>query len=68
MKLPGKAWLEFEVLGDGHQSTIHQSAVFYPRGALGLLYWYGTYPLHALIFRKMIKNIGKKAIELKKNK
>jgi uncharacterized protein YbjT (DUF2867 family) len=63
MKLPGKAWLEFEIIWDGNQSTIHQSAVFYPHGILGLLYWYGIYPLHAIIFRKMIKNIGRKACD-----
>jgi uncharacterized protein YbjT (DUF2867 family) len=64
MKLPGKAWLEFEVREEDNQSTIHQSAVFYPLGLMGLLYWYGIYPIHALIFRRMVKKIAEKALEM----
>jgi hypothetical protein len=67
MKLPGQAWLEFEVREKDGQSTIHQSAVFYPHGLLGLLYWYGIYPLHALVFGRMIRSIGKKALDMNHN-
>ena len=45
MKLPGRAWLEFEVTGDEQRSTIRQTAIFDPIGLSGLLYWYGIYPL-----------------------
>jgi len=41
MKLPGKAWLQFEVeaLSDG-RSRLRQTAFFEPRGLFGFLYWY----------------------------
>ena len=32
MKLPGRAWLEFEVSGDDQRSTIRQTAIFDPVG------------------------------------
>ncbi len=42
MKLPGRAWLEFEVVRhESGNTTIHQTAVFDPAGLFGLLYWYG---------------------------
>ena len=51
MKLPGRAWLEFEVEGDDVSSRIRQTAIFDPVGLWGQLYWYALYPLHGLIFR-----------------
>jgi hypothetical protein len=38
MKLPGRAWLEFEVTGNQEQSTIRQTAIFDPLGLTGLAY------------------------------
>ena len=63
MKLPGRAWLQFEVetLDDGN-SRIRQTAVFDPVGLFGLLYWYGLYPLHVLVFRGMLRGIATAAI------
>lgn len=61
MKVPGKAWLEFEVQPTDHRTTIHQTAIFYPSGLWGLIYWYGIYPLHTLVFRGMLRKIGEKA-------
>ena len=46
MKLPGRAWLEFEVTGEGASSTIRQTAVFDPVGWSGLAYWYLLFPIH----------------------
>ncbi len=57
MKLPGRAWLEFEVRPHAEGTEIVQTAIFDPLGILGQLYWYGLYPLHALIFRGMLRNI-----------
>lgn len=57
MKLPGRAWLEFEVEGDAAASRIHQTAMFDPVGLWGQLYWYALYPLHGLIFAGMLRNI-----------
>jgi len=62
MKLPGRAWLEFEVSPDGADATeIRQTAIFDPAGLVGLLYWYALYPLHALIFRGMLERIAEEA-------
>ncbi len=61
MKLPGRAWLEFEVQSTREGVEICQTANFDPLGALGLLYWYILYPLHALIFAGMLKNIARQA-------
>jgi len=59
MRLPGRAWLEFEVSEHGHISRIRQTAVFQPSGVAGLLYWYGIYPLHGLVFSGMLNGIVK---------
>jgi len=63
MKLPGRAWLEFEVVPDGDGTVIHQTAVFEPAGLFGLLYWYGLLPVHAVIFGGMLRAIGRRAVE-----
>ena len=57
MKLPGRAWLEFEVTGDDSVSTIRQTAIFDPIGLFGRLYWYALYPFHQLIFKGMLRQI-----------
>lgn len=62
MKLPGRAWLQFEVTPrpDGG-SEIRQTAIFDPVGLGGLLYWYALYPLHRLIFARMLRAIARAA-------
>jgi len=58
MRVPGRAWLQFEVEPDGKGgSEIFQTALFDPRGLPGLLYWYGIWPIHAVVFRGMIRAI-----------
>jgi hypothetical protein len=61
MKLPGRAWLEFEVTEEEGGTTIRQTAEFDPSGLAGLLYWYGVYPLHVLVFRGMLREIAARA-------
>lgn len=63
MKVPGRAWLEFQAInGNGdHQTKLVQTAYFAPKGVPGLLYWYALYPFHALIFSSMIEHIAEKA-------
>ena len=58
MKLPGRAWLEFEVTPHESGSTIRQTAIFDPVGVAGLAYWYGIYPLHNFVFAGMLRNIA----------
>jgi uncharacterized protein YbjT (DUF2867 family) len=61
MKLPGRAWLEFEVVPADTGCTIRQTAIFDPRGLAGLLYWYGIYPLHQFVFAGMLRNLAREA-------
>jgi len=62
MKVPGRAWLEFEVIPerDG-RSVLSQTALFAPRGLFGWLYWYALYPAHAVIFSHMIRKLAEAA-------
>ena len=55
MKLPGEAWLEFELIDDG--KTLRQTATFRPRGLFGYIYWYAMIPFHIIIFKNMAKKI-----------
>jgi len=61
MKLPGRAWLEFRVDEQGSNSLLRQTAVFDPRGVLGRLYWYASWPSHRIVFPGMLKQIGRVA-------
>lgn len=57
MKLPGRAWLEFEVVPSEHGARVHQTALFDPVGLPGLLYWYAIWPLHQLVFEGMLREL-----------
>ncbi len=59
MKVPGRAWLEFEVSGEDGKTTVRQTAIFDPVGLFGLVYWYAIYPLHQIVFAGMLRNIVK---------
>jgi uncharacterized protein YbjT (DUF2867 family) len=62
MRLPGRAWLQFEVSPLAPDRTeIRQTAIFDPAGLTGLLYWYALYPIHALIFSGMLRSIAARA-------
>lgn len=63
MKVPGRAWLQFDVepvasRPDSQESTIRQTAIFDPAGLAGLFYWYALYPAHRWIFAGMLRSIG----------
>lgn len=65
MKLPGQGWLQFEAQSrDDGQTDLVQTAYFASKGLSGLLYWYGIYPLHGLIFSKMIDAIAAEAVSI----
>jgi uncharacterized protein YbjT (DUF2867 family) len=57
MRLPGRAWLQFELEANGSGSIIRQTAIFDPVGVLGQLYWYLLCPVHQLVFSGMLKKI-----------
>lgn len=61
MKLPGRAWLDFELTDEGAETGIRQTAIFDPVGVWGLVYWYALYPVHQLIFRGMLREIARRA-------
>ena len=58
MKVPGRAWLQFEVEPNERGSVIRQTAIFDPAGLGGLLYWYALYPIHYCIFQGMLHRIA----------
>jgi uncharacterized protein YbjT (DUF2867 family) len=63
MKLPGTAELSFRIEPDGDGAcTLIQTARFKPRGLLGLLYWHAVAPLHAVVFRGMLRGIERQAV------
>ena len=61
MKLPGRAWLQFEVEPDNGGTILTQTAVFDPTGLAGLLYWYALLPMHTPMFRGMLRNVARAA-------
>ncbi len=61
MKVPGRAWLEFEVEPAGAGAVIRQTAVYDPAGLFGLIYWYSLFPVHGLVFGGMLRGIAGRA-------
>ena len=59
MKLPGDAWLEFQIIRKNGKNILKQTATFRPDGVWGRLYWYAVAPLHFFVFNGMIDNIIK---------
>ena len=53
MKVPGEAWLEFDVQPDQLVQTAH----FLPRGVLGRLYWYVVLPFHYFVFNNLARTV-----------
>jgi hypothetical protein len=62
MRLPGRAWLEFEVEPVGEAGArVTQTAIFDPHGLAGLAYWYLIWPLHELVFAGMLRGVARAA-------
>ena len=57
MKLPGEAWLEFNIINKDEKYFLKQTATFRPKGLFGRLYWYSVLPFHYFVFDGMAKNI-----------
>lgn len=58
MKLPGRAWLRFELAPAEGGTLLTQTALYQPRGLWGLIYWWMLMPAHAFIFGGMIGRIA----------
>lgn len=61
MKVPGRAWLQWEAIPETDGSRLVQTAFFNPDGLWGVLYWNLLYPIHKFIFSDMVKAIAKDA-------
>jgi len=58
MKVPGRAWLQYELTEtEPNMTTVTQTAFFEPKGLLGFLYWYVFYLPHRFIFPGMLRQL-----------
>ena len=57
MRLPGDAWLQWQIEPNGAGANITQTARFHPRGLLGRLYWIAVAPFHRFIFPGLLAGI-----------
>lgn len=65
MKLPGKAWLEFESIPQNDGGTLlTTTAYFDPHGFWGWAYWASMWPFHKFIFDGVTREIAKLAGEI----
>ena len=63
LRAPGAGVLEFTVDDLGAERRISVQAYWHPAGVWGLLYWYATLPLHALLFRGTARRIKERALK-----
>jgi uncharacterized protein YbjT (DUF2867 family) len=65
MRLPGRAWLQWETQPDKSEpagkTLLVQTALFEPKGVPGFLYWYAMVPAHLFIFGSMVKAVARRA-------
>jgi hypothetical protein len=65
MKVPGKAWLEFQSVPSPNEqegkTLFTATAYFAPRGVWGFLYWYAMWPFHKFIFAGLTRGIASRA-------
>ena len=63
MRLPGDAWLEWQLSESTEGVLLRQRARFHPRGVSGRLYWWTLVPVHTMIFREMVVRLATAAEE-----
>jgi hypothetical protein len=63
MKVPGRAWLQWEAVPAGEETQIVQTAIFEPIGLAGQLYWNLLYPVHKIMFSRLVRAIASRAEE-----
>jgi uncharacterized protein YbjT (DUF2867 family) len=61
MKVPGKAWLEFESEPKDEKTLLSATAYFAPHGVSGFLYWYAMWPFHKFIFAGLTRGLASRA-------
>ena len=62
MKVPGRAWLQWEAIPEGEGTRLVQTALFEPFGLTGQLYWNLLYPFHRVIFSGLVHAIADLAV------
>jgi uncharacterized protein YbjT (DUF2867 family) len=62
MRLPGEAWLEWELEDHGGATLVRQTARFHPRGLWGRMYWYAVAPFHRFVFPGVLVGIASDAV------
>jgi len=61
MKLPGLAWLEFNIKEEEEKNRLYVTAYYHTRSFWGKLYWYFFVPFHHVIFTNLLKQIELKS-------
>ncbi|OGX18127.1 MAG: hypothetical protein A3K83_01745 [Omnitrophica WOR_2 bacterium RBG_13_44_8b] len=61
MKIPGRAWLEFNITKARGKQKLNITAYYDTRALLGKIYWYLCLPFHHFIFGNLIKEIEKRS-------
>ncbi|BBO70379.1 NAD(P)-dependent oxidoreductase [Desulfosarcina alkanivorans] len=59
MKAPGGALMVFQLTSRSDHTELVLQSLFLSRGLFGMGYWYGLYPAHQWVFRKMLKGIAR---------
>jgi hypothetical protein len=65
LRAPGQGWMEWRTTPDGATTLLSQTAFFAPRGMIGFAYWYLLWPVHVLVFARLIRAIARRVRELK---
>jgi uncharacterized protein YbjT (DUF2867 family) len=61
MKVPGLAWLEFDIKAEKERNRLTVTAYYDTKGIWGNLYWYIFIPFHHIIFTNLLKQIELKS-------
>ena len=61
MKLPGKAWLEFNLKEEDDKRVLNVTAYYDTHSLFGRIYWYICLPFHRFIFHNLIKEIERRS-------
>ena len=62
MKLPGNAWLEFQIKREGSRNRLSLIAYYDTNGFWGRLYWFVFLPFHHFIFQHLLEQIVKRSL------
>lgn len=61
MRLPGRAWLEFDIEPQSGNSLMSVKAYYDTDRVWGRLYWYLLLPFHRRLFRKLLEDIDRES-------